>query len=389
MPEPATPRYGNILEMGARRLRRFVCRKGLLRFAILMLVTCAFASGVVSTASASSQYSSTSLLTFPAPQSGQGGYSWLGKVKQIGADWKVPAIFKNSRAGDAATWIGAQDDNGTDFIQLGTLENKDLTGSTYYQAFWSDTAVNFSPQILGTVKAGDTVSVRMVRKGYGWSLRLKDRSSALYINRQIDFGFGDPFNQGEWIQENPSSSYNGLPVLPYPEMANVTFRDLMVNKVAPRLGLGDGQVLITSNVRYRVPSAVHSDAFSMDFPSATQLRFLNDMRPSDLEATVFGNEFAHWSSTPATMRKSDVANYVRILRSTTRSLAQQSWPVPTSRLVTKYVTWCEGELRLLKLWSEVSAPLKGSAFENWSVSELQREYSANGLRESLNLPPAY
>lgn len=357
--------------------------------ATAILIACLFVVGMTPNARASSQNPSPGDLHFPAPQSGFGGYNWLGKVKRIGAQWKVPAIYKNSRAGDAATWIGAQNDNGNDFIQLGTLENLDLTGSLEYQAFWSDSAVNFVPQVLGEIKAGDTVVVQMTRKGFGWDLQLQDRASALKVNRQIDYGFEDKFNLGEWIQENPSSSYNGLPVLPYPGMNNITFQDLSVNGAAPRLGLDDALVLITSNTRYRVPTPVHNDEFSLELPSAVQLQFLNAMRPSDLEAIVFANEFSRWAKTPTSQRAASVSTFTAALRLTTKTIAHDIWPSSSHTAVQRYLGACDTELKLLKTWSDTSSPLKGSTFEKWSASELAREYLADGVRQSLGLPPTY
>ena len=375
--------------MQIERMRRGVDRRRRFRRSVAVLVSCAvfFVESPVARASTPSVVPSD--LTFPAPQSGLGGYNWLGKVKEIGARWKVPVIYKNSRAGQAASWIGVQGDNANDFIQLGTLEELGLTGEIDYQAFWSDAAVNFIPQDLGAVKPGNYVVVQLVRKGFGWSLRLHDHASSLSVKRQIDIGFGDSFNQGEWIQENPSSISSGLPVIPYPAMKDVTFQDLTINGTAPKLDLGDGQVLITSSKRYRVPSRVRHDAFSMVLPTATQLRFLNDMRPSDLEAIVFGSEFSKWRTTSVTQRVTDVKTYEVKLGMTTKLVAHQVWPRASDVAVKNYVIESDAEITFFKEWSDASTPLKGSAFQRWGVSELTREYLADRVRESLGLPPTY
>jgi hypothetical protein len=218
---------------------------------------------------------------------------------------------------------------------------------------------------------------------------LHDDASSLSVNRQIDFGYGDPFNQGEWIQENPSSIVNGLPSIPYPGMKNVTFEDLTANGATPRLGLENAQVLVTSSTRYRVPTRLRNDGFSLQLPTESQLQFLNDMRPSDLEATVFGNEFSHWPTASATQRAMNVATFEHTLEKTTRSVAHQVWPHESALAVNKYVSECNKELRLAKAWSAASSPLKGPTFEQWATTELSREYFADGVRESLGLPPVY
>ena len=345
--------------------------------------------GLAPIARAGSQSPPSDFLTFPSPQVGFGGYNWYGDVKQIGATWIVPTIFKSSRAGNAATWIGAQNDNGNNFIQLGTLEERDVTGITLYQAFWSDTSVNYVPQPLGIIKAGDHVSVKMERHGFGWSLRFRDRASGVNVTRQIDYGYEDPFNIGEWVQENPSSSINGLPVLPYPSMSNITFAKLAVNGVAPHLGSSDAEVLITSNVRYRVPSSVHDDAFTLQMPTDTQLQLLNDLRPVDLESTVFGYEYAHWKRTSTILRAKYVATFAVTLRNSTRSIAHESWPTSATLAVHRYLDMCTRELSRLSSWTKASSPLRGPTFNLWSTSEVFRQYLADDLRQSLGLPPTY
>lgn len=375
--------------MRTGKLDRLSDEGRLLRILALVIVLCAGVLVTSSSAEAGTPIVTPKDLTFTAPQSGFGGYNWLGKVKEIGAQWKVPAIYKNSRAGDAATWIGAQNDGGNDFIQLGTLEDLDLTGAVQYEAFWSDSAVNFTPQDLGVIKAGDNVSVEMVRKGFGWSLRLEDHASNLSVNRQIDYGFEDPFNQGEWIEENPSSSYNGLPVLPYPGMENIKFQDLAVNGEAPKLSFDDAVVLITSSVRYRVPTPIHNDSFSLQLPTSTQLRLLNDLRPSDLEATVFANEFSTWSNASAKQRAAEISTFLDALDKTSKSLAHQKWPSASDASVRRFVNGCVEEDRLMKDWGAASSEKSGAAFTKWATSELERDYFADLVRESLGLPPAY
>ena len=78
------------------RMRRGVDRRRRFRRSVAVLVSCAvfFVESPVARASTPSVVPSD--LTFPAPQSGLGGYNWLGKVKEIGARWKVPVIYKNS-----------------------------------------------------------------------------------------------------------------------------------------------------------------------------------------------------------------------------------------------------------------------------------------------------
>src|SRR5580700_6971360 len=202
-----------------------------------------------------------------APITGFGGYNWYGKVSNISAQWRVPAISSSSKAGYASTWIGVQNEVNNQFVQIGVTENYYGDGPVQYQAFWSDLAEGFSPQNFGDVSPGDLVSVSMVRSNRGWALDFVDKSRHLKGKRFVKLSQSVPFTQGEWIQEDPSPSTNTAQDLPYPHISNVAFQGLRVNGVAPKLNTSDGQVLIASDGTIRVPSAFRHDSFSLTAPT--------------------------------------------------------------------------------------------------------------------------
>ncbi|MFI5035118.1 MAG: hypothetical protein ACHQFZ_02810 [Acidimicrobiales bacterium] len=333
-----------------------------------------------------SNASASQVVSYAAPQLGFGGYNWFGTVHEIGASWQVPAISPNSRSGDAATWVGAQNNAG-EFIQIGTEEDRGLYSSPSYDAFWSDAVLQFVPQYLGTVKPGDTVKMSMVQKGYGWTIRVADRRSSLYVTRAIDYGFEDKFTLAEWVQENPSSYSNGLPTIPYPAIADTTFHKLVVNGIDPHLTLADGLVLITSSGKFRVPTVESNDSFSLIPPTKAQDRYLTDLSPSDGEAVVFGNELAHWSEFSASQRSSDISQFVATIKMTSTTLAGFSWPPSSSSALTKYVAECKLEVRMLDEWNVGRRSSGGSSFSKWLSTEIDRQNLAYKVSASLDLPP--
>ena len=325
-------------------------------------------------------------VSYAAPTLGFGGYSWFGGVKQISASWRVPEIYKSSKSGSAATWIGAQN-RGGQFIQIGTEEILEPLYAPAYDVFWSDPLVQFLPQDIGTVKAGDEVSVSMVQKGYGWTLRVLDKRSSLNVTREIDYGFDDKFTVAEWIQENPSSVVNNLPTIPYPTMGVPTFTDMEVDSSAPDLSLAAGQVLITSSGRYRVPTLVTGDSFTFDAPTATQDRFLTAMAPLDGQSVVFGDALSKWDTLSQGDRSSDVSAFDHALLGTATALTGASWPTAARAVVTRYVTLCHAESRLLRSWSSGFGATSPSANPPWLQSELSRQGVVNQIRSALGLPP--
>jgi hypothetical protein len=193
------------------------------------------------------------------------GYLWTGTVSSVQASWRVPRVLPGSSPGGAATWIGAQRNDGPGpFIQIGTNENRDtvaLETSNDYDAFWSDPKVHFAPQSLGPVNPGDYVSASMVLGGGEWHLELIDHTlSRTYVYSTADEASAH-FGIAEWLEEDPTSSDTNK-VIPYPRLSTVRFQQLAVNGAPPLTADLYSQWLSLPGMNL-APSIVSADQFAV------------------------------------------------------------------------------------------------------------------------------
>jgi hypothetical protein len=163
------------------------------------------------------------------------GYSVNANVGSISADWNVPRILPGSKIGSASTWIGVQENNGP-FIQVGITEDREFgVGKVnafsfrvnIYRAFWSDSVLHFHPRGLFPVRAGDRIVAILRHADKRWFVAIADVNSdrqAVFSTRQEG---ASRFNQGEWLQEDPTIGRNHL--LHYPHMGSVRFTSAKVN----------------------------------------------------------------------------------------------------------------------------------------------------------------
>jgi hypothetical protein len=239
------------------------------------------------------------------PGTGFGGYRWMnGPVTQISAQWRVPRILPTSSQGSASTWIGAQNQDGPPFIQLGTVENKfDLFVPTY-SAFWSDPDVGFHPQNFGAVGAGDLVSAELIRMSSGWRLTFRDITRSTTKSRVVKYGLTGSYDQGEWLQEDPSPSDLSKIDLPYPKTSLVEFEDLRVDGDVPKLDLADGQVMLANGGAFLVPSRVTDGTFFFGAPSGPQKSYLEAARNVDIAISAFAVDSLRWKTLSTSERES-------------------------------------------------------------------------------------
>jgi hypothetical protein len=321
------------------------------------------------------------------PLTGFGGYHLTTKVTQISARWRVPAISKTSRVGIAATWIGAQNSIDSHFIQLGILEICNQKGRGSYQAFWSDTALDFTPQPLGVIGAGDHLSVSLVRNSRGWSLTFHDRTNALSVDKQIDYGVGAPFTMGEWLQEDPSPSDVASRDVAYPDVANVTFQRLRVNDEVPRLKRADGQTLSASGGLLRVPTLVRHDSFTFVRPLGAADQYLIDAAALDKEAATFNAQIVFWKSTSRKSKSRDTKAMVAAFEFGASEISAQAWPKSTHGDVGELVQDMRADAVNLNNWSTAGFKTEGSAFQAIRDATEEQNVVIDKLRSALGLPP--
>lgn len=325
--------------------------------------------------------------TYAFPYTGFGGYHTIVTVSSISARWKVPVINVHSYQGDAATWIGAQNERSDAFIQVGILENAAKYSPDSYEAFWSDTAKGFRPQLLGTLSAGDQISVDMTRTHSGWTVKFVDKAAKLSAVRQIDYGAGKVFNVGEWIQEDPAPANITAVDLAYPNVADVEIDRVRVNGHAPDLRRRDAQVLIAKGGIIRVPTRFHSDSFSFKKPTGIQNQYLTDASNFDVGVNLFDADYARWNTTSATGKKNAVQDYVDALKANARVFLSQTWPKRTGVTVEKLgVNIHQVEIDLQR-WLLAGAKNSGSAYDQLGKDEGVHHTLVDTVRSSIGLPP--
>jgi peptidase A4-like protein len=322
-----------------------------------------------------------------APITGFGGYNWYGKVSNISAQWRVPAISSSSKAGYASTWIGVQNELNNQFVQIGVTENYYGDGPVQYQAFWSDLAEGFSPQNFGDVSPGDLVSVSMTRSNRGWALDFVDKSRHLNGKRFVKLSESVPFTQGEWIQEDPSPSTNTAQDLPYPTIANVAFQGLRVNGAAPKLNTSDGQVLIASDGTIRVPSAFRDDSFGLTAPTGAAAQYLSDEQSLDAALSEFNLQLTSFNSASVSKESAVASSLSDALKADVKSLSTQSWPAPSRVAVRRLVQNDRNQLSDLKSWEEDDYNTQGLAFTQFQQQFNRSSNLVDDLRITLGLPP--
>jgi hypothetical protein len=325
--------------------------------------------------------------TFFFPSTGFGGYSSTGKMHQISASWRVPGILSNSKPGVAATWIGAQTTFNDDFIQVGVNEFSFKFGAPNYQLFWSDTAENFHPHILGSVQAGELMEASMTQNASGWLLRLRNKSKTLSVAKQVNYSAGVSFSVGEWIQEDPAPGEVTSHDTPYPNIANPDFQKLEIDGRAPELSRRNGQVLIASSGAIRVPTLVQHDSFTFKAPKGTALQYLTDARRLDAGVSVFDAAQVSWQTTPTRKRRDDVLDLIGVLKSNVGVFKSQSWPKGTGGLIAKLDTLTSEQISEFQAWSKTDMKLDAPPYSKFLSSIPEHDVLVDKIRASLNLPP--
>jgi hypothetical protein len=307
-------------------------RRALPQVQVGLLTVLALTAAVLSVASSHVHSASTSkrppLKFVGAPSYGFGGYIIQSPVTEVGAQWYVPAIAKNSTTGVASTWIGAQL-GVKDFIQLGTTENK-LFGQPQYSVFWSDVTVGFHPQNLISLSAGDLVKFKMVQVRSGWRLSYDDVTTNRTRSIIISYGAGVKFDTPSWFQEDPvAPDFHDHE--PYPLVGVPTFSDLTVDNRAPRLAASERQILSTDSGVFLIPSADRNDSFTYSRPTGYARQYLVDVFP--LNAALDPLQQALYSGLGPAKNVETAA--LRAIDRFDTLLSTQSWPPGAATQVKK------------------------------------------------------
>lgn len=322
------------------------------------------------------------------PETGFGGYRTTTRVRTVSARWRVPAIAPTSRAGFAATWIGAQGSpSAGPFVQVGTIEFKQAGDAPMYLLFWSDAQEGFLAQPMGGVAPGALVDVSMRRLASGgWRLVARDETSGAVASKSLSYGRGGTFNQAEWLQEDPAPASVTPVDLPYPRLSTVTFSRLMVNGAPPALGRGDGQTLMTLHGGTFVPTAVSSDSFSLLRPTGVPARYLSYAGSLDRVLSTFEAALALWPRLPVAVRDKVATELVRGYASSRQRFIAFSWPPVAQHAIAALIHQNHVAEVALKRWI-TSGMVIGSPPYGRMIRSMRSRVGAVA-RQDLGLPPA-
>jgi hypothetical protein len=321
-----------------------------------------------------------------ADPNGFAGYTSVAKVREIAATWTVPTIDPRSAPGYASTWVGAADSN-RNFIQIGTLENmvgEPDAGLPIYRAFWSDAAVEYHPQDLGFVEAGDVVHAEMVQHADGWELRITDTTHALRHDWNSHYGGDSTFTLPQWYQEDPSVS-SAARDLPYPTMSSVALSDLKLNDHAPALLDADAHTIVSPNGVVLVPTRIADNSFRVVRANPMQAQYLLDVGPPNAASNVIVDALRLGHSANV---RADTDDFIAKVETLDTNLAAQTWPFGIRAGLGALIRANQGALPALRAFARSSDP----TLEDLAVVlDAQNQASRAGvmqIRQGLALPPS-
>jgi hypothetical protein len=310
-------------------------------------------------------------------------------VKEIAATWRVPTIAPHSPTGYASTWIGVQDRAG-DFVQLGTVENNYgpfSSGPTdWYEAFWSDTDLQFLPQSLFLVRPGDQVSSEMIQEPAGWVLKFRDVTDGRSMTRYTTYGGTASLDRAEWLQEDPVPKIQSDIDGPYPIMSTVSFGHLAVNRQSPQLPYVKAQTLSSPNGVFLVPSQVENDSFSLDPPDGIEAQYLTDVSQFNQAINKFDAEYRPGG--PEESLRTDGAALIRAISVFNSQLRSQEWPAAAQGDVRRLGAHNSTVVADLNAWMAAATSSRTVLFERFVTDAGNDHDFADRIRADIGLPPA-
>jgi hypothetical protein len=273
------------------------------------------------------------------PFTGFGGYHVVEATTSIGAHWVVPTIVGTRRQVSAATWIGAQSVTTDVFVQVGVAEQWSSKGPPVYEAFWSDSPLQFVEQQIRAVKAGDTFAASMNQTSGGWVLDIGDLTQNWSQVVPTHYGGNAPFSQGEWLQEDPPPSLHAGHDLLYPQTTVVQFTAMTIDGQIPSLPFADSQALSGFGGVYLVPTSFVNDGFSLPPAQGPARQYLGDAAAFDTSLETAANSLGQQRLLSVSGRRRLDAELITAFRTLTGDLTSQSWPatvVPDIGLLARY-----------------------------------------------------
>jgi len=359
-------------------------------FGLVMLV--GIASACSSTSKSSTKASASLATSVRADPNGFGGYEMPGHVTEISAGWKVPTISATSPNGDASTWVGV-DNQSRAFIQLGTLENKigfgfgvNTSTEDVYDAFWSDTSLDFHPHSLGRVTAGDQVYAEMVQTARGWVLHFRDPARRLSVVLPTSYGAGAKFTRSEWLQEDPVPHALAPYVdSPYPSMSTVSLGGLTVNQKPPRLTYSNAKALASANGVFLVPTRFAQDMFMMEPADPIEVQYLEDVEPINAGSNEFYD--AVQGIVSGLTAQDAAALWISALSTCATQLLSQPWPTTTRGDVSRLATSTTKVAADLRTWESAASSKRAKLLKQAHDDQATSSKLADAIRSEIGLPP--
>ncbi|MGH9017007.1 MAG: hypothetical protein ACRDY1_04580 [Acidimicrobiales bacterium] len=354
------------------------------------LVLLAVASAAVSVATTGPGPAATGPgVVIPAPFTGFGGYDWLTHTTSIRARWTVPTIVDRRPDVSGSTWVGAESSIMPAFVQLGVTEQRPGSSSPEYAGFWSDTTRHFLAQpIGGPVRPGDVVDAAMTQTASGWILTLADVTG--HWTRTVSTGYqgNGTFTEGEWIQEDPTTSLDAAVDVPYPVTTVVGFSDVRIDGGVPPLTIADAAALSAPDGVYLVPSAFTDDAFTLPPARGAARQYLVDAGRFDavLQAQSAADARRHDRLSTAEKR-TEVRQVLTAFARIEGSLHHQVWPAAAAAAVAGLLT-ASGPVVADYRRAEAAGFTASPALNRRVVSDYGAFHVAvDRLRTALGLPP--
>jgi hypothetical protein len=356
-----------------------------MRSIVVLLLACVTG---LTTLSVTADPASAQAPTTIFPVTGFGGYN-VGQtaVGEISASWRVPSVLAASPSGYASTWIGVQnEDTGSPFIQLGTIENEIGPGNASYEAFWSDVTVGFSPQFFAAVDPGELLAVQMTRGATGWTLSMHLGTSKTPTTKVIDYGVGQSFTQAEWLQEDPAPSSVTAVDEPYPRLSSVVFSDLEVNDQPPHLTRSDGVTLSARGGIFLVPTSVRNGSFSLVAPKGAAKAYLVLAAELDHAVSVYNVQLSKWNTLSVQGRKAAADDLAAEFTQNASQFASRSWPRASRHLISLLSKQLRQLVGDIQTWSAAGLLLSGPAYQKL-IGDENVAPVADRVRSALGLPP--
>jgi peptidase A4-like protein len=326
------------------------------------------------------------------------GYAWIGGVHSVGASFTVPRIASGSPRGEASTWIGVQGQGPpARFVQIGDLESRFWSSQRQetvdgYGTFWSDTAHNFEPQPLFTVRAGDMLSASLTLVKGRWTLAITDDTSGKHARFSIGDEADAPFNQAEWTQEDPGLEHDHAR---YPQLAAPVFQELTVNSTKPSRAALLSQWMSVNHINL-APTVPRDDSFTLERApaiSAAAAQYLRLSAAAVAAGERFETERTNWNvKTRYEQIATASSHLITAIQNGMRPLLAARWPKQIQSLL-------RSSGHLSSAIAEDARPptlLTPSSFTAWNakLTEASERAGPTGakLRLALGLPafgPAY